>query len=40
MEGRRAVTGKKHVGTFWVDGNVLCLDRGVDYTGIYTFIKT
>lgn len=37
VAGRRAVIGKRHLGTFWMDGNVLCLDRGVGYTGIYIY---
>lgn len=31
---RDASVGKGHEGNFWVDGNVLCLNRDMDYMGV------
>ena len=33
------MTRKGHEGTFWGDGNVLYLDRGLGYAG-YAFVKS
>lgn len=35
MRKREELTWKGHEGTFWEDGNVEYVDRGLGYKGVY-----